>query len=326
MKRYKAAIVGLGNIAWKFDQNFRGSKNAPQTHAGAYKIHQNTVLVGGCSKEEQDRVSFAKNYDVPVFDSIDELLEQTTPDIASVCSPSDMHFEHVCRCMEAGVPMIWLEKPPAVKPADLEKLIERQKNSKSIILVNYQRRYCPYYSRLKELYNNRTFGKTIFIYATYSKGLSLNGSHIIDAFFFILGDEVQVSLECVMPSEDDENPSFSLRTADGLRIFVAGISLPYHCMDIGLTFENGRASILYGGMQSRLETKVEHELFRGFYRLKEQQADILGPAGIEGAMLEALNNLIISYQQQREPLSNLKTAYNTLAIIDKVEQAIKAAK
>lgn len=326
MGHYKAAIIGLGNIAWKFDRNLANSKNAPQTHAGAYQAHKNTVLVGGCSPEEKDRVSFAQQYKAGVFENVDELLDQTTPDIVSICSPSEFHYEHTLQCLKAEVPMIWLEKPPVCHLEDINRLIEKQEHSKSTVLVNFQRRYCQCYNQLKELYINQTLGKTEFIHLTYSRGLSLNGSHIIDTLFYILGDDIQLSLECILPSENGKNPTFVLRPLNGLRVFVTGMSLPYHCLDIVLTCKEGRASILYGGMQTKLETKVEHEMFSGFYRLKEQSTHPLGSEGVDGAMSEALRDLIVSHRQKKEPRSNLRTSRNTLVIINTIERAMEAAK
>lgn len=323
---YKAAIIGLGNIAWKFDRNLANDKNAPQTHAGAYQAHKNTIIVGGCSPKEQDRVSFAQQYRVGVFENVDELLDQTNPDIVSVCSPSELHYQYTLQCLEAQIPMIWLEKPPACNLEDINRLIEKQEHSKSTILANFQRRYCHCYNRLKELYVNQTLGKTEFIHLNYSKGLLLNGSHIIDILFYILGDDLHFSLEGVMSSENVENPAFALRVSNGPRIFVAGTSLPYHCLDIVLTCREGRASILYGGMQTKLETKVEHELFSGFYRLKEQSIHQLGSEDLNGAMSEALSDLIVSHRQKKEPRSTLRTSRNTLVIIDTVEQAMEAAR
>lgn len=317
---YKAAIIGLGGIAWKYDKNC-ASGTAPQTHAGVYSTHKQVILAGGCSPLEDERLCFARRYGAEVFDSVDKLLNQTHPDIVSICSPSDMHFEHTCRCIDAAVPMIWLEKPPTTKLPDLDMLIKKQLGSASTILVNYQRRYSKNYNQLKEFYTNQTLGKTLFIHLTYSRGLSLNGSHIIDVLFFILGDDVQLSLEAVLPSDDKDNPAFALRTSNGLRIFVAGMSLPYHCIDVTLTCENGRMSVLYGGMETLLETKVEHQRFTGFYRLKKQEKHNLESGGLDHAMSEALDDLIISHQQKKQPRSSLKTARNTLSIINAVETA-----
>ena len=133
-----------------------------------------------------------------------------------------------------------------------------------------------------------------------------------------MGDNANLSVEHVIPSGDEENPSFVLRASSGLRVFVIGLSLPYHCGDVVLTCEKGRASILYGGMETKVETKSEHELFKGFYRLKSQDSTVLGGGGVKQAMPNALEDIILSYEQKIMPQSNLVTSSRTVEVISKV--------
>ena len=130
---YKSALIGLGGIGWKYDGGLKDNSRTPQTHAGAYQLHEKTNLVAGCSPEKNDRESFAKNYKVDVFDNIEELLKKTKPDIVSICSPSNLHFQHVQKCIEAGVPMIWLEKPPVLGTEELKQLIRKKQNQKPLL-------------------------------------------------------------------------------------------------------------------------------------------------------------------------------------------------
>jgi predicted dehydrogenase len=220
---YKSAVIGLGNIAWKYDQAVM-VKNGVLTHAEAYKLHSDTVLVGGCSPDEKDRNGFAEKYNVPVFSSVDELLQDTLPDIVSICSPAYLHFEHTCKCIASGVRMIWLEKPPALTKEEIDFIIKEQDREKVVVLVNYQRRYCQGYIRLKEIFCNKTLGEVKFVYMTYSRGLSANGSHIIDILHYILGDKVRITLASSLTSGCKGEPSFVLRTDEGLLVFVISLS------------------------------------------------------------------------------------------------------
>ena len=318
---YKAAIIGLGNIAWKYDKNSLCQTRGPQTHASAYRQCSDIVLAGGCSPEKSDRESFANNYKADVFDNVEELLKRTRPDIVSICSPSNLHFQHALKCIEAGIPMLWLEKPPVLSTEELKQLIKQQAKNKTTILVNFQRRYQNSYNKLKEIYANKVLGQTVLVRLTYSRGLLLNGSHIIDMLFYVLGDD-DLPLESVLPFGDVDNPSFCLRSSSGLGIIVEGSSLPYHNIDIELTCENGRVSVLYGGMHTRIEKRVEHELFPGFYRLKEKSSGLSDKETTESTMVNALDDLIASCHAKKQPKSNLISSGKTLAIIEKVQQAM----
>jgi predicted dehydrogenase len=318
---YRAAIVGLGNIAWRFDHNL-SSKEKFLTHGYAYDQNDQTVLVGGCSPDEKDRNAFEKAFRIPSFSSLKELIERVEPDIVSICSPSKFHFKHVLYCLEQHIPMIWLEKPPAGSIQELDSMIAELSKHKgrSKILVNYQRRYSERYKKLKRIFLEKTLGKCRHIQLTYSKGLELNGSHIIDLLFFIVGDGTQCELQWISSFRDMVNPSFALNIENSLSVMVSGVSLPYHCIDISMVFESGRVSIKHGGMSSILEKKVEHELFPGFHRLKEFENGNLSSGPMKNSMGSALKDLIQSYEQGKETQSNLRSARSSLEIIERIRQ------
>lgn len=316
---YRAAIVGLGNIAWKYDVKKPAEVSCgPLTHAGAYDANDRVLLAAGCSPVEEDRRVFQHQYGVPVFEDIESLIRTTEPQIVSICSPTERHFEHALYCLDSGIPMIWLEKPPAGNLHEIDSLIERSERSGSRVLVNYQRRYCGVYNRLRDVLRQKKLGRTVSAYCTYSRGLKPNGSHVIDLLSFFSGDEGNILLEYVMNSTDADNPSFMLKLPDGTPAFVAGLPLPYHCIDVVFTCEKGRASIIHGGMEAEWEDVAEHELFPGFYRLKENPENPLLPAGFSESMDMALRDLILAHEENRTPLSSLYTARKSMAFMDKI--------
>ncbi len=317
MDHYRAAIIGLGNIAWRFDSRKKKPQN-PLTHAGTYNRDGRVLLVGGCSKSDEDSAEFKDYYNIPVFNTISDLLEKTKPDIVSICSSSNAHFENLQHCLEENIPMIWLEKPPTSNLKQLNILLEKKQQSKSTVLVNYQRRYCLPYNRLREAFQQKSLGQPVFMNITYSRGLLLNGSHLIDMAFFIAGDDKEASLESVTCTGDLDNPSFTLSFSGGLKAFINGSHLPYHNIDISITCEQGRASVLYGGLDTRWEVRREHELFPGFYRLEESEDDFLGQGGCAKPMVSALDNLINSCESCSEPVSNLYTSKNTQKVLELV--------
>src|SRR5262249_9596284 len=143
-------------------------------------------------------------------------------------------------------------------------------------------------------------------------------THILDMLFFVIGDQTQWHLDWVSADGDGDNPCFSLQLATGPRVIVSGLSLPYHCIDMTLTCEQGRASVLHGGMTAVVEECVEHELFPGFYRLRHSGADLLGTGGLAGSMEAALDDLLDAFEQYRAPVSHLHTARASLALIEAV--------
>lgn len=313
---YRAVLVGLGNIAWKFGSEDNGSS---LSHAAAITRNPQMQLVAGCSPDCSDREAFKQAYGLPVFSRVEEMLSETKPDLVSICSPTADHYLQVRECLRKRIPMIWLEKPPAETAGQLEELIELQEEEDgySRISVNFQRRYMDSYHHLRQALVKRRIGVARLVEIRYSRGLLTNGSHLLDMLFFVMG-ETDYELLWIERNGDKENPSFSLRLGNGCMVIVSGMQLPYHNIDFSVTCDGGRISILHNDMTPKVESCVEHELFPGFYRLQDQGVDFLGDGGASFSFDKALANLIDSHESGGVPVSNLRTALPGQELLEQV--------
>ncbi len=319
MKRYRAVLCGLGNIAWRFDRHLRKSGTA-LSHADAYRRQPRTLLSAGFSPDKEDREAFSRELGLAAYQSLEELLANEKPDIVSICSPSGAHYEQVMTCLSHGVPMIWLEKPPALTLTEVDGLLASAAAAGSTVAVNYQRRYLPIYQAFRNRFLTRELGRCRRITATYSRGLETNGSHILDMLFFVAGDGGGHRMQWVSNAGDSDNPSFGL-TIGGIEAVVTGADLPYHDIDIAITCDGGRFSVLHGGMTARVEERVEHELFPGFHRLRElEDRDFSRLAGLGGGMENALADLLEAHDGGRAPISGLYSSRKTMALVGEVRR------
>ena len=117
---YRAVIIGLGKIAWRYDDDSTGINQTSRTHAKAYLLNPNVELVAGCSTSKKDRVDFQKIYEVEVYENYEEMIKKVKPDIISICTPLAFHYEQLMACLKHNIKMVWLEKPPL----DSLKLVE----------------------------------------------------------------------------------------------------------------------------------------------------------------------------------------------------------
>lgn len=321
MQHYRAALCGLGNIAWRFDHGSPGPVRL--SHAGAFFADTRVRLVSGFDPEIREREAFTKALKLPAFDSLKALLAEK-PDLVSICSPAPWHFEQAMACMEKAVPMIWLEKPPALSLGEMDALIQTSEQRGCTLLVNYQRRYLPSYQELKKALTEENFGPCRHIRAVYSRGLEANGSHMLDMIFFLTEDRMEAELLWV--SGKGESPSFGFRLKD-IDVSVTGMDLSYHNIDMELTCEQGRLSVLHGGMTALVEKKKEHEHFQGFFRLRtDPEAPLTRLSGIAGAMENALSDLMESHEKKRPPLSTLRSSRNTMALMERVRNFQKTGR
>ena len=136
----------------------------------------------------------------------------------------------------------------------------------------------------------------------------------------MVGDATEFQLTMNQTEKSAPSPSFLLHTESGFPIVFAGYDSAYHVNDVVCTAERGRASILSGGSDVRVELKAAHEHFSGFQRLKEVEPDMLN--GPEDDMFsEALSDLIRAHETNTKPASNLWTARSTQELMTRIRSS-----
>lgn len=316
----RAAIIGLGNIAWKYDA---GSEGSTLTHRSAYRADARVELVAGYDPEAAARDVFTRDTGTHAFDSIEAILA-LHPDLVSICSPNRWHASHLRACLEARVPMIWLEKPVTDDAAEARDLLRLQQDlSSSTVLVGFQRRYQPVYQRLMAAMSDQSMGKCAGISITYSRGLETNGVHMMDLLYQLMGETGRGELLGVSPATGKmASPSFLVRFANGVTCNVTGLEIDYHSIDIAVHFERGRASVIHGGATELREQVIENPLYPGYYRLAQDLGTTSTSAELEKeaqAVFPAmLDDLIQAHASGRNPISSLATALASQELVDRV--------
>ncbi|WP_027187363.1 Gfo/Idh/MocA family protein [Desulfovibrio cuneatus] len=313
----RAALIGLGNIAWKYDQG-RPPTDFALSQGGAMRRHPEVQLVGGCSPERADREGFSDwSQGVPVFETPKAMLDQLQPEMVGICSPTHDHFDHARLCLEAGVRVLWLEKPPTETLDELQALITLADKKNATVCVNYFRRYLPSYQRLKQLIQTQEYGTCHLLRLLYSPGLARNGVHFLDQLFYVTG-ATAYAIDWVERGRDSENPAFTLRLSTGQRVQAFGAQLCYHSNDIDAVCDRGVFSIHHGGKQATAEIAQENSLFPGFYDLTPVTPSPFGEVSFERYMDRVLEDLVASANEGSLPQSNLHSAYCTQALMEDI--------
>lgn len=308
-----AAVIGLGNIGARF-QSATTDLETVQNHASCYHLHPRTQLMAGCSPESQDRLEFTERFHVPAYADVEELLAQK-PDVVSICSPTPFHYEQACACLDHGVRRIWLEKPATTTLQELQTLRERAHGCGARILVNCQRRYTALYLALRQVVVDQPLGKLHQLQMTYSRGLELNGYHLLDIVFFLLGDPDIFEVMAVEPNRMSASPSAIFRLGNAIPVVCTGMDLDYHNQDVVLTFARGRVSVIYGGLAGRWEERIEHPLFPGFYTLREKRDALLAEGGFQQSMRRTLDDLLAD---NVPPVCGLREAERVQTLIARI--------
>lgn len=143
---YKIAIAGLGEAAKKI-------------HIPAYSKLSNLEIVGG-----YDPYATKSEFSFPVYDSLEELLDKTRPDILTVATPTDFHFEQTKLGLESGC-HVFCEKPFTVRIEEAEEIIALAKSVDRQVVINQEFRFMNIHKAAKEKINTADFGELLFLTA-----------------------------------------------------------------------------------------------------------------------------------------------------------------
>ena len=105
--------------------------------------------------------------DTPRFETVDEMLAQTKPDLFFVGSPNKFHLEHIQAGLEADVPHIFTEKPVVVtieETMELGRLLQKHGGS-SRLMVGLVLRYSQHMVDLRAAIADGALGDIVSLEA-----------------------------------------------------------------------------------------------------------------------------------------------------------------
>lgn len=123
---YKSIIIGCGRVS--------------SFHADSYALLKDVELVGAVEIDEARSINFSQKYKLPVYKSILDCVNELKPDIVSICTPHNRHYEHAKLCLELGLNVI-LEKPACLNLNDIDDLIQVSSANNKLITVCFQNQF-----------------------------------------------------------------------------------------------------------------------------------------------------------------------------------------
>ena len=139
----KVGLVGVGAIS--------GS------HIPTWLNNENTQLVAICDIREEQMEQYAE---IKHYSSYDEMLENEELDIVDICVPTFLHVEFSLKALKKGINVL-CEKPVSLKNDDATMLYEVAKQNNVKFMVAQVLRFWNEYVVLKELYENKKYGKLL---------------------------------------------------------------------------------------------------------------------------------------------------------------------
>ena len=119
-----------------------------------------TEFVGLCDSNP-GRLALGREYigvTCPVFTDFDEMMKKAKPDMLMVCTVDSTHDEFVVKGLEYGANVL-TEKPMTTDEKKCKRILDAEKKSGKKVLVGFNYRYNPHYTRIKELLVNDRIGR-----------------------------------------------------------------------------------------------------------------------------------------------------------------------
>ena len=145
-KSVRIAIVGAGRVSQH------------------YKLILDSGIVTGyqivavCDINESAALELANHWGCRAYNNINEAISLSAPDLVAILTPSGLHYEHTLIALEQGCNVL-VEKPIAMKPSQIEHLMEVSSNNNLLLCIAFQNRLNPAVQSLRNAVDNNKFGQ-----------------------------------------------------------------------------------------------------------------------------------------------------------------------
>ena len=257
-KRYRAAIIGLGYIgaADQVSGDALGQfvKDLDGTHLEALTKQPRIALVAGSSRDLGRQERFAARTGARTYADWQALLATEKPDIVSVATYAPQHAEITVACAEAGVRVIYCEKPIATTLADAERMVQACQAAGALLVINHQRRFHPNFRRLRDLIGTGDLGEVTSGFLQWTSGrLGGVGTHVIDALCMVTGANVSAVSgtlddaarpDCRGPAFHDPGGWGVIQMDTGFKVFVNAPDYGSIPLQLVINGSKGRATMM----------------------------------------------------------------------------------
>ncbi|WP_440896747.1 Gfo/Idh/MocA family protein [Amphibacillus sp. Q70] len=326
MKKLRVAVIGCGSIA-----RFR--------HLVEYEANPNVEIVAVCDIIPERAEEMAEQYSAEAFTDYQDLLEQSKPDVVSVCLPNHLHAPVSIAALEAGAHVL-CEKPMATSYEEGQAMITAAKENDRKLMIGHNQRFVASHQKAKELIATGELGKIYSFKTTFGhggpEGWSIDGKeswffrkdeafigamgdlgvHKADVVRYVLGEEItevsaMVETNAKEGTDVDDNAICLLKSESGI-IGTLTASWAYNTNEDNSTVIYGEKAVL------RLEDDPKYSLIANYtdgstvkYELGQIQSNEAGGQ----TTTHVIDHFIESIIEGREPLISGDEGLQSLNII-----------
>lgn len=154
--QWRAGVIGCGSIAQAL-------------HMPGYLKSPGVTLAAACDPAPKRRKEAEKigGRGFKTYADYRAMLAAEKLDVVSVGTPNRFHAEHAIAALEAGAHVL-LEKPAALKPAEIEAVRRAVRKSGRLLVVGFSHRFCRGNMRMRRLIQEGAIGEPFMIRVRYA--------------------------------------------------------------------------------------------------------------------------------------------------------------
>jgi dTDP-4-amino-4,6-dideoxygalactose transaminase/predicted dehydrogenase len=171
----RAAIIGCGQIA-------------PDHLSGYQESGLATVVAVSDIRPAAMASCLTHHPSVRAFRDYCVMLDETKPDVVSICTWPQHHLEVLRDVVQRGVKGIICEKPMALRMSDIEEMVLLCQTAGVKLAIGHQYRFHPYFIHAARLIAQNALGKIVGVRGNIKDSVANNGPHLLDTMRFVLGD------------------------------------------------------------------------------------------------------------------------------------------
>ncbi len=191
MEKLRIGVVGAGIYG--------------RNHLNAFQWNPSAELVAVCDMNKAITDEIAKEYNVPVYNDIEDMLNNEDIDAVTVATPDPYHKDPVLAAIKHGKDVL-VEKPLATSSKDAYEIIDAAKEAGVRVMVDYHKRWDPASIAVKNKLSEEATGKPVRGYmrmdniydvalnwlkwSANSSPVHFVGTHCYDLIRFYMGCEV----------------------------------------------------------------------------------------------------------------------------------------
>lgn len=289
--QYTAALVGCGRIGYSLGLDAK--REQPASHTMALRANPRIKIIAGCDSDIGRLSVWHKAVpEAASYQRSADMYREVHPDIITVAVPEEFHKSEAIAAIQAHPRLVILEKPVALNSREAQAIQTAAVEHGVPVMINHERRFAEDFRKAKAYMKD--IGDLQSIYASLSSSLCLydrksestgafslfhDGTHLIDAVMFFLGDPAKPEQPLLTGIYKDDkggirqlSAHWSTALCPDITVTMSGRSR-YFAFEIQINGTEGRICI--GNSYLKFYRRKDSPLYTGFFSLVKDEAAVL---------------------------------------------------